>query len=283
MAKISAMPLWTDAYLADTTHLTTIQHGIFLLLLMSMWRSKGQCLPNDDVQLAKFARLRMHQWKQHKPVIMPLFTVHGELLYNRRLSDEYAFVSAKIASAVRAGKASALKRLNRDATDVGHTLQRKSNAVDDPLTREGNLTTPTPITSLSMKPEVGHEVAPQDDVVDEVWRVVKPWLSRFYGDDRSGGMTGRLLKHGNPRQVLIARAAAEESKSQDPYPYMIQALTNQVACQQLDSGQWRIAIESRQGKAWRSHAKRCRDEKVLGMFTYGDGFITVSKEWPGQN
>ena len=92
MAKFPAMPLWTDAYLADTTHLTATQHGAFLLLLISMWRAKRQVLPNDDRLLAKYARLSLKQWTNVRPVIMPFFNDLGNVLSNDRLDDEYAFV-----------------------------------------------------------------------------------------------------------------------------------------------------------------------------------------------
>jgi len=91
MAEFPAFPLWTDAYLADTHHLTTIEHGAYLLLLVAMWRNKG-FLPNDDRQLAKFAHLNVQQWHRMKPTIMEFFKVHGENLSQGRLSDELAYV-----------------------------------------------------------------------------------------------------------------------------------------------------------------------------------------------
>lgn len=89
MAQFPAMPLWTDAYLADTTHLSTLEHGAYLLLLIAMWRNKAS-LPNDDRRLARFAGLTNAQWRRIKPIIMAFFTVEGDQIYQGRLTDEYS-------------------------------------------------------------------------------------------------------------------------------------------------------------------------------------------------
>ena len=92
MAKFPALPLWTDAYLGDTSHLTTIEHGAYILLLIAAWRSKECCLPNDDKLLARYAHLTPGQWRRIKGVLMPFFYVQGDQLFQGRLTDEHTFV-----------------------------------------------------------------------------------------------------------------------------------------------------------------------------------------------
>lgn len=93
MAQFPALPLWTDAYLADTGHLTTLEHGAYLMLLMSMWRAGGQ-LPNDDRKLARFAKLTTPQWQRIKDTIMEFMTVSSDELTvsQGRLADELQYV-----------------------------------------------------------------------------------------------------------------------------------------------------------------------------------------------
>lgn len=88
MAEFPAFPLWTDAYLGDTTHLTTIEHGAYLLLLISMWRTKEKCLPDDDKMLARYARLTPAQWRRIKPILEPFFNVKSNTWTQGRLTDE---------------------------------------------------------------------------------------------------------------------------------------------------------------------------------------------------
>lgn len=94
MAQYPALPLWTDAYLADTTHLTAIEHGVYLLLLITMWRAGGT-LPNDDKTLARYGRVTMGQWLRIKPNLMPFFRISSDGITQGRLTDELVYVKRK--------------------------------------------------------------------------------------------------------------------------------------------------------------------------------------------
>lgn len=95
MAQFPALPLWTDAYLGDTTHLTTIEHGSYLLLLMAMWRSRTLSLPNDRRLLAKYCRLTTTQWDRIAPVILDFFDEEHGCLVQGRLTDEHYAVEQR--------------------------------------------------------------------------------------------------------------------------------------------------------------------------------------------
>ncbi len=75
MAEFPALPLFTDAYLADTRHLTTEEHGAYLLILMCMWRTRGCTLKDDDRLLARMAGVSMRKWKSLKPVLSDFFCI----------------------------------------------------------------------------------------------------------------------------------------------------------------------------------------------------------------
>ncbi len=114
MAAYPAMPLFTDAYLADTRHLTTEEHGAYLLLLMCAWRSKDCALADDDGALARIAGLSPTKWRRMKPVLRSFFDIEDGRWRQAKLLSVYEGVAARVArnraSGAKGGRASALKQ-----------------------------------------------------------------------------------------------------------------------------------------------------------------------------
>ena len=104
------MPLYVGDYLGDTGHLTTAQHGAYLLLMMHYWR-KGE-LPDDDRQLSKIAKLPLKTWCDYRATLQDFFY---EGWKHKRIDVELAkmtHVSEKRAIAgQKGGLGSALARM----------------------------------------------------------------------------------------------------------------------------------------------------------------------------
>lgn len=88
MSTTPFMQLYVGDYLADTLHLTTEQHGAYLLLLMTMWRADAS-LPNDPAKLARIARVSAKRWPSVWSEIAPFFVVDGDTITNPRLTKEH--------------------------------------------------------------------------------------------------------------------------------------------------------------------------------------------------
>lgn len=87
MSKVDKyMPLWIGDYLADTSHLTTVQHGAYLLLIMHYWR-KGP-LKNDDATLAAVTKMTASEWRKHKHTILAFFTLDDGEFTQTRIEKE---------------------------------------------------------------------------------------------------------------------------------------------------------------------------------------------------
>jgi uncharacterized protein YdaU (DUF1376 family) len=113
MAEFPHMRLWTADYLGDTTHLTTIEHGAYMLLLMTAWRSKAHCLPDDDLLLQQYTKTRAHQWKRIRPRLEPFFEINNGFWFHMRMLDEIEAIKRQRNQKSIAGTRGALQRWNR--------------------------------------------------------------------------------------------------------------------------------------------------------------------------
>lgn len=112
MAKAPFMPLYTSDYLGDTGHLSTEEHGAYLLILMQMWNAGG-ALPADPSKLARVARCSTKKWLAMQDTVLAFFNIDGNQITSNRLTKERQKVEAKTevrrAAGAMGGTAKALK------------------------------------------------------------------------------------------------------------------------------------------------------------------------------
>lgn len=119
MADFPAMPLWTDAYLADTRHLSQAEHGAYLLLLMEAWRRPRCCLPDDDKLLARLSGSpSVDEWLALKPAVMAFWNLDARASEwtQKRMMREREFVEKN-------------RRQKRDAARKSWQKRKKADAV----------------------------------------------------------------------------------------------------------------------------------------------------------
>jgi uncharacterized protein YdaU (DUF1376 family) len=81
------MPLYVADYMADTAHLTTVEHGAYLLLIMTYWQ-RGEALPDDDKKLARIVGLQGRNWKRVRQEIEPFFEFRDNKWVHQRIEHQ---------------------------------------------------------------------------------------------------------------------------------------------------------------------------------------------------
>jgi len=136
MAALPYMQLYVADYLADTAHLTTEEHGAYLLMLFSYWQT-GKPLRSD--RLATVARMSNDRWDSVEKTLSEFFNidVNPGCWTHLRVEADLHQVASKSTQASDAGKKSALARARAKqalqtnaSTDVATKSQRKANHTD---------------------------------------------------------------------------------------------------------------------------------------------------------
>lgn len=180
MSNRAWMPLDIGDYLEDTGHLTTVQHGAYMLLIMEYWKRGG--LPDDDRKLAAFARMTPEQWTEHRDTIADFFQPGWK---HKRIDAEMA----KADEIIEKRRAAADARHGRSKSNASAVhVHSKSNA-DGPYTGALPLTTepssslrsddsapakPTPRQQLEIVLDAEHAQA----VIEHRQRLRKPLTER---------------------------------------------------------------------------------------------------------
>jgi len=116
------MKLYVGDYLADTGHLTATEHGAYLLLLMTMWRSRGS-LANDDRALCRIAKMTVGQWAKSRDTLMAFFEVDEGRVTQRRLTTELQSYQTKLSKLSDSGRSGGYAKALKDkGSDVANAM-----------------------------------------------------------------------------------------------------------------------------------------------------------------
>lgn len=121
MSTTPALPLFGDAYMADTRHLTLQEHGAYLLMLIIAWQSPECRLPDDDKRIAQMLGITLTRWEKIKPVVSPFWKIGGGFWTQQRLKKERSFVEKRRRDSKSAARKrwSQLTENNKDDTCDG--------------------------------------------------------------------------------------------------------------------------------------------------------------------
>ena len=131
MSELPYLQMWPKDYLADTRHLTTEQHGAYLLLIFEAWLRPSCSLPDDDEILSRLAGMSSAQWARNKDAVMAFWKRDGRRKEwtQKRLQKE----REKAASKSRIAKDSAASRWNQKKKGNASAMQTQCerNAIPD--------------------------------------------------------------------------------------------------------------------------------------------------------
>ena len=200
--SIPWMPFYPADYLADTGHLTTLEHGAYFLLILHYWSNGG--LPKDENKLARIARLTAPEWASVRDTIADFFDGNWQ---HFRIDAELATAREKHEGRARAGA---------KGGKASWQSRKKSKQSFSNASAELNQPQPQPPS----EPNGSDAVASARDLV---WSDGKKILVKLGLSDASAGSNiGRFLKDTGDDHagVLDAIRRARDAGTRDPIAFV---------------------------------------------------------------
>lgn len=133
MAALPYIQLYIADYLADTMHLTTEEHGAYLLIIFNYWQT-GKPVPKN--RLARIARLSNERWISVESSLAEFFNDDGEFWSHKRIDTDLEFVNKSLSQKSLAGKASAEARKREKLAKEQQKANGRSTSVEIPLKQQ---------------------------------------------------------------------------------------------------------------------------------------------------
>ena len=187
------MPLYIGDYLRDTMHLTTEQHGAYLLLIMAAW-TRGGVLPADPTALANIARVGPQRWVQVGPAIADFFKAENGKWVHSRIQLESIKANKTKEKRQEAGKYAAEKRWESHTNRI-------------PIASASDTPSPSPSPSPSKKEQRSKISCPID--FEKFWDI----YPKKEGKGAAKKAYEKAISAGASPETLLAAVALAKDKS----------------------------------------------------------------------
>jgi uncharacterized protein YdaU (DUF1376 family) len=117
--------LYIADYLADTAHLTTEEHGAYLLLIFNYWQ-RGKPLPNNRERLARIARVDNESWTNLERSLKEYFIVSETEWRHPRIDRDLEVVNERLEKQSAAGKAAAEAKKAKKSEKTNESLNESA-------------------------------------------------------------------------------------------------------------------------------------------------------------
>lgn len=138
MAEFPALPLFTDAIIADCSHLSDQEFGLYVRLLILIWRATDCKIPNDIEWISR--KLRSNS-ESVLPIMREFCQIDANYVTQKRLQKELIYLREKskkqsVRSKSRWNKEKLLYRGNADLHESGNA----PTPTPTPTPKERNIT-----------------------------------------------------------------------------------------------------------------------------------------------
>ena len=245
MSAYPSLPLFTDAFIADTGHLSAQETGAYLMLMMVAWRSSDCRLPDSDDKLARWARVDRRTWLRIKPAVMEFWTLDEGFWLQKRLTKEREFVSKRAevnrANGKHGGRPKSLE--NNDAANPAgssRVSETKAPTPNPSPNREEDRTEPNGSPAIAV-PAIDH----RRDLFGRGLVELRRMTGKAEPQCRT--LTGKWLRDAQDSAVIVLAAIDEAAANEvaNPVPF-IEAIVRREA-QRNGSGSSDLFVDGATG------------------------------------
>lgn len=156
-------------YMADTMHLTTLEHGAYDLILWNYW-SRQQ--PPHESKLPGITKMSKDEFQSVRDTLAEFFDIRDGVWTQKRVELELQRIKEEAKRNRRAGKLSAKSRrekaeMNARSTGVQHESNARSQSVEQVIRSNEKSSIPVPIAKQRLT-KVENELV---DARARVWKL----------------------------------------------------------------------------------------------------------------